>query len=408
MKDKKQAAIGFIFITLLIDVIGLGIIIPVMPSLIEELIHGSLSDAAKYSGWLMLSYSVMQFFFAPIIGGLSDKYGRRPVLLASLLAFGLDYLLLAFAPTIGWLFLGRIIAGITGASFSTAQAYIADISTDNNRAQNFGMVGAAFGLGFIIGPMLGGLLGEFGSRVPFLVSAGVALLNFVYGYFILPESLSKENRRPFNWKRANPIGTFNQIKVYPIVMYMMGVMFFIYLAGHSLQSTWTFIMMEKFKWTKATVGYSLGIVGLAVALVQGLLIRFINPKLGDERSIYIGFTIGGAGMLLWAFATQTWMIFAITFVYCLSGIAMPALQSIMSKNVASNAQGELQGALASTVSVTSIIGPLMMTYIFSYFSSSKAAIYFPTMPFVIAAAFFAISILGVFYTLNKFRNKEAS
>ncbi len=408
MKDKKQAAIGFIFITLLIDVIGLGIIIPVMPSLIEELIHGSLSDAAKYSGWLMLSYSVMQFIFAPIIGGLSDKYGRRPVLLASLLAFGLDYLLLAFAPTIGWLFLGRIIAGITGASFSTAQAYIADISTDNNRAQNFGMVGAAFGLGFIIGPMLGGLLGEFGPRVPFFVSAGVALLNFVYGYFILPESLSKENRRPFNWKRANPIGTFNQIKVYPIVMYMMGVMFFIYLAGHSLQSTWTFIMMEKFKWTKATVGYSLGIVGLAVALVQGLLIRFINPKLGDERSIYIGFTIGAAGMLLWAFATQTWMIFAITFVYCLSGIAMPALQSIMSKNVASNAQGELQGALASTVSVTSIIGPLMMTYIFSYFSSANAAFYFPTMPFVIAAIFFVISILGVFYTLNKFRNKEAS
>lgn len=408
MKDKKQAAIGFIFITLLIDVIGLGIIIPVMPSLIEELIHGSLSDAAKYSGWLMLSYSVMQFFFAPIIGGLSDKYGRRPVLLASLLAFGLDYLLLAFSPTIGWLFLGRIIAGITGASFSTAQAYIADISTDKNRAQNFGMVGAAFGLGFIIGPMLGGLLGEFGSRVPFFVSAGVALLNFVYGYFVLPESLSKENRRPFNWKRANPIGTFNQIKVYPIVMYMMGVMFFIYLAGHSLQSTWTFIMMEKFKWTKATVGYSLGIVGLAVALVQGLLIRFINPRLGDERSIYIGFTIGCAGMLLWAFATQTWMIFAITFIYCLSGIAMPALQSVMSKNVASNAQGELQGALASIVSITSIIGPLMMTYVFSYFSSTAAAIYFPTMPFVIAAVFFAISIVGVFYTLNKFRSKESA
>jgi DHA1 family tetracycline resistance protein-like MFS transporter len=215
MASSKKAAIGFIFLTLLIDVTGLGLIIPVLPRLIESMTTGDISTASQWGGWLTFSYAIMQFICAPIIGGLSDKFGRRPVLLLSLLGFGIDYLFLSFAPTIGWLFVGRIIAGITGASFTTASAYIADISTNENRAQNFGMIGAAFGLGFIVGPVIGGLLGSFGPRIPFLVAAGLSLLNTAYGYFVLPESLSKSNRRRFEWKRANPLGSLLHLKKYP-------------------------------------------------------------------------------------------------------------------------------------------------------------------------------------------------
>lgn len=207
MSTSRKPALGFIFITLLIDVTGLGIIIPVLPKLIQELSHGSLSEAAAYGGWLVSVYAIMQFICSPIVGGLSDRFGRRPVLLASLFGFGLDYLFLAFAPTLGWLFVGRVIAGIMGASFTTAGAYIADISTPEKRAQNFGIIGAAFGLGFIIGPVIGGLLGSYGSRIPFMVAAALTLLNWLYGLFILPESLKPENRRKFEWKRANPVGT---------------------------------------------------------------------------------------------------------------------------------------------------------------------------------------------------------
>ena len=244
---KPEAAIGFIFITLLIDVIGFGIIIPVLPKLISQLIHGTVSDASVYGGWLMFAYAGMQFLCAPVLGNLSDQFGRRPVILFSLLGFGLDYIFQAFAPTIGWLFAGRLIAGITGGSFTTATAYIADISTPEKRAQNFGMIGVAFGLGFIIGPVLGGLLGHFGTKVPFLAAAGLALINAVYGYFILPESLSKEHRRKFSWKRANPVGSLKMLKKHPLILGLVGSLFCIYIAGHAAQSTWTFITMEKFK-----------------------------------------------------------------------------------------------------------------------------------------------------------------
>ena len=258
MGKKRDAALGFIFITLLIDVTGFGIIIPVMPKLISELIGGSLSDASRYGGWMMFAYSITQFLFAPILGNLSDRYGRRPVLLASLFGFGIDYLFLAVAPTIGWLFVGRIIAGITGASFTTAQAYIADVSTPEKRAQNFGLVGAAFGVGFIIGPVIGGLLGQYGARIPFYAAAVLALLNWLYGYFILPESLKPENRRKFEWKRASPTGSLMQLNKYPLVAGLMGSFVCIYLAAHSVQSTWTYYTMLKFKWDERMVGYSLG------------------------------------------------------------------------------------------------------------------------------------------------------
>ncbi|AYA37879.1 MFS transporter [Hymenobacter oligotrophus] len=392
MADKRKAALGFIFVTLLIDVIGFGIIIPVLPDLIRQLTGGSISEAAQYGGWLVFAFAIMQFLFSPVLGNLSDRYGRRPVLLFSLFGFGLDYLLLVFAPTIAWLFAGRLIAGITGASMTTATAYIADVSPPEERAQNFGMVGAAFGLGFIIGPVLGGVLGELGPRVPFMAAAGLAFLNWLYGYLVLPESLAPENRRPFELRRANPVGSLRQLQRYPVVLGLVGSLVFIYIAAHATQSTWSYYTMEKFGWNKAWVGYSLGAVGLMVALVQGVLIRYINPRLGAARAIYLGMTLYAVGFALFAFATQGWMMFVFLVPYCLGGIAGPALQGLISSQVPANEQGELQGGLTSLVSVTSVIGPPLMTNLFAYFTGPKAPMYFPGAPFLAGAVLTAISV----------------
>lgn len=400
MASSRKAAMGFIFITLLIDITGLGLIIPVFPKLIEQLIGGNLSQASQWGGWLTFAYALMQFLFAPVLGNLSDQYGRRPVLLFALLGFGIDYLFLAFAPTIGWLFVGRIIAGITGASITTATAYIADISNDENRAKNFGMIGAAFGLGFIIGPVLGGLLGEYGARIPFLVAAGLALLNALYGFIILPESLDKEHRRPFNFKRANPLGSLMQLKKYPSLGGLIGSMILVYVAAHAVQSTWTFINIEKFQWSESMIGYSLGVVGLLVVIVQGGLIRFINPVIGNERSVYIGLGLYAIGLLLFAFASQTWMMFVFLIPYCMGGIAGPALQSIISGKVPSNEQGELQGALTSLMSATSIVGPLIMTNLFAYFTSSGTPIHFAGAPFLLGSFLMLGSAFIAYYTLK--------
>ncbi len=340
-KEKKQAAIGFIFITLLIDITGWGIIIPVIPKLIQELIHGDISEAAKYGGWLAFAYSITQFVFSPLIGSLSDKYGRRPIILISLFGFALDYLFLSVAPTITWLFVGRILAGITGASITTATAYIADISTAENRAKNFGMVGAAFGLGFIIGPVFGGFLGHYGSRVPFYAAAVLCMLNFLYGLFVLPESLDKEHRRAFDWKKANPIGTFVYLKRYPKLIGLITSTFILYVASHAVQGNWSYYTMYKFSWDEKMVGISLGIIGLLVGIVQGGLIRWINPKLGNQKSIYVGILLYALGMFLFAFASQGWMMFVFLVPYCLGGIAGPALQSVISEQVPMNEQGQI-------------------------------------------------------------------
>ena len=400
-KNKNQAALGFIFITMLIDVIGWGIIIPVIPGLIEELIQGDISEAAKVGGWITFAYAITQFIFAPLIGNLSDQFGRRPIILISLLGFTLDYILLALAPSITWLFIGRIIAGITGASITTASAYIADISTIENRAKNFGMIGAAFGLGFIIGPVIGGLLGQYGARVPFYAAAALCFLNFLYGYFILPESLPKEKRSVLNLKKANPIGSFLHLKKYPKLIGLASSMFLLYVASHAIQSNWSFFTMYKFNWDEKMVGISLGVIGLFVALVQGVLIRWVNPWLGNEKSIYAGFFLYSLGMLLFTFANQSWMMFIFLIPYCLGGIAGPALQAVISIQVPETEQGKIQGTLTSLMSASAIVGPPLMTGIFYYFTKEQTPFKFAGAPFLLASILMTISAVMAYYSFRK-------
>ncbi|MBC7451785.1 MAG: TCR/Tet family MFS transporter [Cytophagales bacterium] len=406
MPPKRNAALAFIFVTLLIDVIGFGIIIPVTPKLIEELTGEGISAAAQYGGWLTFVYAITQFFFAPILGALSDRYGRRPVLLFSLFGLGIDYIFMAFSPTLAWLFIGRFIAGIAGASFTTATAYIADISEPEKRAQNFGLVGAAFGLGFIIGPVIGGLVSDdFGSRAPFVLAAVLTLVNVVYGYFFVPESLSNEHRRPFEWTRANPFGVFVHLKKYPLVSGLISTMVLLYIASHAVQSNWTYYTMLKFDWDEKMVGYSLGFVGLMIAVVQGGLIRIVIPKLGQNNSVYIGLSLSALGLLLFGLANQGWMMFAILLPYALGGISGPSLQGIMSAEVPVNEQGELQGALTGILSLTSIVGPPLMNNMFAYFTSESAPVYFPAAPFIAGAIMIAIGTFLCSNVLKRFHIK---
>lgn len=401
MALNRNAATGFIFITVLIDVIGFGIIIPVMPKLISELKQVPVNEAAEYGSWLMSTYAIMQFIFSPVAGGLSDKFGRRPVLLIALLAFAVDYIFMAMAPSYNWLFIGRIIAGITGASFTVASAYIADVSTPQTRAKNFGMIGMAFGLGFIIGPLLGGLLGKFGVRVPFYGAAILCLLNWLYGYFILPESLKPENRRAFDIKRSNPLGAIKQLKKYPSMFSLFTCIFLIYMAAQAVQAPWSYFCKYRFNWTEGQIGFSLAVVGFMVALVQGALIRFVNPKLGNEKSLYIGLLFYSAGLILFAFASQGWMMYAFTVVYCLGGFAGPAIQSLMAGKVSPDAQGELQGIVTSIMSVTMIFGPLLMNYLFKWFTKETISVKFPGAPFFAGFVFMLASAAVAYFALHK-------
>lgn len=403
MANPRKAAVGFIFITLMIDVIGWGIIIPVMPELVAHLKNIPVNEASKYGALLLSIYAIVQFVCAPLIGNLSDRYGRRPVLLFSLFAFGIDYLFLAFAPSYGWLFVGRVIAGITGASITTAQAYIADISLPKDRAKNFGMVGAAFGLGFIIGPAIGGQLGSLGVRAPFYAASILCLLNWLYGFFVLPESLSKENRRPFEWKRANPFGSFQLLKKYPAIGGLAISFFLIYLGAQAIQGNWNYYTIYRFHWSEKMVGYSLATVGLLVAAVQVGLIRIVNPRLGNERSIYIGLCFYALGMVLFAFANEGWMMFVFLIPYCLGGIAGPALQSTLSGHVPHNEQGELQGALSSLMSLTVIIGPFLMSNLFYFFTKNLAPVYFPGAPFLLGSVCMLSSAVISYFILTKER-----
>lgn len=396
---------GFIFITLLIDITGWGIILPVVPKLIKELIHGDISEAAQYGGWLGFAYAFTQFIFSPLVGNLSDRYGRRPVILISLLGFTADYIFLALAPSIRWLFAGRIIAGLTGASISTASAYIADISTDKNRAKNFGMIGAALGMGFIIGPVIGGLLGHYGARIPFYAAAGLCFLNFLYGYFILPESLDKNKRRPFDWKRANPVGSLRFLGKHSEISGLIIALALIYIGIHAVQSNWHFFTIYQFGWDERMIGISLGVLGLLLGLVQGVLIRWTTPQLGEYKSIYYGLICYSIGLFLFAFAYQGWMMFVFLIIYSLGGICGPSLQSVITKHIPSNEQGELQGALTSLVSATSIIGPPVMTNLFYYFTHEKAPFEFSGAPFLLASILMFVSVIIIFFVFEQKNRK---
>jgi DHA1 family tetracycline resistance protein-like MFS transporter len=401
---KVRNPILFVFITVLIDCIGIGIIFPVAATIVSEVAQVEINQATTISGLMMTSYALMQFLFSPFLGGISDRFGRRPVLLLSLLGLGIDYVFLTFADTLTLLFIGRIIAGVCGASFTTAFACIADVSEPEKRAQNFGLMGAAFGLGFIIGPVLGGIFSEYGSRAPFVAAAVLSLLNWLYGYFILPETLKPENRRAFDIKRANPFGAFLQLKNSKHIRTLIIGMFMLYLAGQVMPAIWPFYTKFMYQWTDREIGYSLGFVGVMVSIVQGGLIKFTQQKFGAERAIYVGLIMYFVGLVLFAFANQAWMMYAFTFIYALGGIAPPAIQGIISGRVPANEQGELQGMVTAVNSISTILSPLLMTNLFYQFTKPNAAIYFPGAAFAAAAL---LILIGAYFVINGLKKSNS-
>jgi DHA1 family tetracycline resistance protein-like MFS transporter len=386
LRKAGRGAFVFIFVAVLVDSIGFGIILPVLPRLIMQLTGVSVDRAAVYGGWLSFVYALMQFFCAPVLGNLSDRFGRRPVLLFALLALGCDYLIMGFAPLIAWLFVGRMIAGVAGASFTPAYAYVADITEPARRAQNFGLMGAAFGIGFVVGPAIGGLLGGLGPRAPFFAAGGIALANTALGYFALPESLPQESRRPFHWSRANPLGTLVQIRRYPVVTWLLGALLLWQLGHQVLPSTWAFYTISKFHWTSAEVGYSLAFVGLVMAVAQGVLTRVLIPWIGGERrAAAAGMAAGLLAYVGYAFVTQGWMMYVVSLTTFLFALTYPSMNALASQQIPANAQGELQGAVACLYSLSSIVGPPLMTQVFGHFSARSAGVYFPGAAFLTAA-----------------------
>jgi DHA1 family tetracycline resistance protein-like MFS transporter len=384
---SRKATTAFILVTLLLDTLGIGVIIPVLPRVVVSFMPGDLAGAARYFGLYAAVYAVMQFVFAPVLGGLSDRFGRRPVILASLLGAALDYLLLAFAPSLGWLFVGRVVSGITGASFSAATAYITDVTPSEKRAQSFGLVGAAFGIGFVVGPALGGLLGGVHLRAPFLVSAALNAANLVYGLFVLPESLPRELRRPFSLRRANPFGAFANLARTPVLLGLTGTLVCAFLAQQMLQSIWALDTQARFDWRPFEIGLSLAVVGVATGVVQGGLVRVAIARLGERRAVLVGQVFTILGFAGFGAATRGWMMYAILLVYALGGIAGPSIQSILSREVGASEQGELQGSLASLQSVTAVAAPLVATALFSKFGPEGAD------PHVPGAAFYCGALL---------------
>ena len=404
MIRPRNASVTFIFITLLLDTLGMGVVVPVLPSLIGSFLRGDLAAASGYYGAFVSVYAAMQFVCAPILGGLSDRFGRRPVILGSLLGAAFNYLVSALAPNLAWFFVGRVLAGCTGASFSAANAYIADVTPPEKRAQSFGLIGAAFGLGFILGPGLGGFLGGISLRLPFFVAAGLNLLNCLYGLFVLPESLGRESRRPFTLRRANPLAAFGTLWRHPVVVGLSGTMIFAYLAQMILQSIWALHTQQRFGWTTRQVGTSLMAVGLASALVQGGMVRVLMPWLRERRALVVGLLFSAAGFAALGAATEGWMMYAFIGPFALGGLAGPAVQSLISREVAASEQGELQGSLASLASLTSIAGPLLATSLFARFSPPDADPRIPGAPFFAAACF---QVAGLLLALRLFARKTA-
>ncbi|WP_461451951.1 TCR/Tet family MFS transporter [Mucilaginibacter sp.] len=400
-KIKTSAALRFIFVTIFIDVMGLAIIIPVIPQLLKELGNVDYSVASEINGWLTFTYASMQVLFSPVMGNLSDRFGRRPILLISLIGFSIDYMFMAFAPSVFWLFIGRTIAGITGATMATATAYIADISTGDKRAANFGIVGAASGLGFIIGVSGGAFLGDISIKIPFMVAAGAALFNAAYGYFVLPESLAKENRRKFEWKRANPIGSFKQLAKYKALAGLAIAFTLVYIAQKAVEYQLPFYVYEKFQWSLRSVGFLGLFIGVLLIGIQGGLIRYLIPKWGLKKNIIIGLISYGVGLTAIAFAGEGWQVYLFMIPYCFGGISGPALQGFITSKFAANEQGELQGGLTLLSSLSLVIGPLLMGYSFKFFTHKNSSIYFPGSPYILGALLVVISVILVIKSLRK-------
>jgi DHA1 family tetracycline resistance protein-like MFS transporter len=386
MKSNKTALL-FIFITILVDVIGIGIILPIIPDLIMELTGEGTHMAVIYGMWLTTAYAGMQFLFSPVLGEVSDKYGRRPILLLALFGLSVDYMIHAWAPTIAWLFLGRFLAGITGASFTVASAYIADVSTKENKAKNFGLIGAAFGIGFIIGPGIGGFFGEIDIRLPFYIAAGLTFANFLFGWFFVPESLAMEKRRKINFSKMIPGVSLVALKNYKGLLLLIAAFFLANLAGQALPSTWSYYGIERYDWNPKQIGISLMVVGLLVAIVQGFLVGVLVKKFGKRKVIIFGFLLWIVGMFLFSFATEPWMLYAFLIPYALGGIAGPTVQGVISNQVPDNEQGILQGSITGLVSITAILGQLIFSPVFYYFVRPAGEIYFPGAPYTLAALF---------------------
>jgi DHA1 family tetracycline resistance protein-like MFS transporter len=391
----------FVLLTVLIDTIGFGIILPVLPKLIMQVAATDLAGAARTGGFLMVLFAGLQFLFGPLMGNLSDAFGRRPVLLISLVAFGGNYALMGLAPNLAWLFVGRALTGVAGAIYAPANAYIADVSTPEKRAQGFGMVGAAFGLGFVLGPAIGGLLGEFGPRAPFFAAATLAGLNFVYGFFVLPESLPVERRRAFSLARANPLGTLRALQATKNVLPLALAAFVWQLSFQVYPSTWSYYAIAKFNLSPRAIGGTLALSGVSMSIVQGLLTGRLVKSLGEVRTAPLGVTAGMLTFVAYAFVPESWMLYPVLAVGGLAGMAMPSINALMSKEVGPERQGELQGGLASLMGLSSIIGPLSLTQTLSYFTQPGAPVYFPGAAFVLAATLACVCLTLLLWQLRR-------
>lgn len=384
--------LAFILITLVIDAMGFGLIMPVMPALLQEVGQVSLADAALVGGVLTTVYAVMQFLCGPVIGSLSDRFGRRPVLLGSLFVLAVDFVILALAQVLWLLFLGRIVAGVASATQSTATAVIADISKPEEKAARFGLVGAAFGLGFVLGPMIGGLLAEYGTRAPFWAAAGLAAINVVFGYIVMPETVTDRTRRPFRWSRANPLGAFAHVGRNPQIRGLLLIYFFYQIAFFVYPVIWSYFTTARFGWSESTIGLSLAAFGISMALVQGGLIRLILRSFGDGGTVLYGLIFNIGAFLVLAFVTQGWIALIFTPITALGAVVTPALQAILSKRTSDDAQGELQGVLASISALGMILSPLIMSSVFARFAEDGATPYLPGAPFLVSAALMVLCI----------------
>ncbi|HEY8540165.1 MAG TPA: TCR/Tet family MFS transporter [Steroidobacteraceae bacterium] len=389
--DARARGIGrnpliFIFVTRLIDAMGFGIVMPVLPQLLLHIGEPDIAAATRTGGFLLATYAVFQFFFGPVIGNLSDRFGRRPIILASLFAFGVDYLLMGFAPTVAWLFLGRAVAGIAGAVYVPANAFVADVTPVERRAHAFGLVSSAFGLGFILGPGIGGLLGGLGPRAPFFVAAALAGINFLFGMFVLPESLPPDRRRAFSWRKANPLGALGELQRHPGVLLYAFAAFVFLIANTVYPSTWAFFMTAKFDWSTEMIGLSLVATGIAMAGAQAFVTGRLSKRIGEHNAAVLGFATASAIAVAYAFVTHAWLVFVYTFVGALQAISYPALNALLSQRMPSNAQGELQGAMASLASIANVVGPFVMAQAMAAFTAATAPVYFPGAAFLLAAA----------------------